>query len=99
MTKFGMVFLMLATLLASCSDSEKTKSEQSVTADSVKVDSEQSVTSDSAKVDSEQSVAPDSAKVDSDALAPVQIGGKWGYINKAGEIVIKPQFYSALDFS
>ena len=30
MTKFGMVFLMLATLLVSCSDSGKTGSEQSV---------------------------------------------------------------------
>ena len=40
MTKLGMVFLMLATLLVSCSDYEKTGSEQSVASDSAKVDSD-----------------------------------------------------------
>ena len=73
MTKFGMVFLMLATLLVSCSDSGKTGSEQSV--------------------------ASDSAKADSAALAYVKIGGKSGFINKAGEIIINPQFDEAKDFS
>ncbi len=27
-----------------------------------------------------------------------KIGGKWGYINKVGEIVINPKFESALNF-
>ena len=72
MIKFGMVFLMLATLLVSCSDSEKTGSEQSV--------------------------ASDSAKVDSDALACVNKGDKYGFINQAGEFVINPQFDSAGSF-
>jgi len=29
----------------------------------------------------------------------VYIGDKWGFINKAGEIVINPQFDGAGDFS
>jgi hypothetical protein len=29
----------------------------------------------------------------------VQIGGKWGYIDKQGKIIIKPQFESAKEFS
>ena len=29
----------------------------------------------------------------------VKIGDKWGFINKAGEFVINPQFYDAWDFS
>jgi hypothetical protein len=31
-------------------------------------------------------------------LAPVKIGGKWGFINKKGKIVINPQFDFALPF-
>ena len=32
-------------------------------------------------------------------LLPVQQGGKWGYINRSGEVVIKPQFDSAEAFA
>ncbi len=32
-------------------------------------------------------------------LFPVEIGGEWGYIDKAGKVVIAPQFDDALDFS
>ena len=35
----------------------------------------------------------------SEGLARVRIGNKWGYINRAGEVVIEPQFYRASDFS
>ncbi|PGH40624.1 MAG: hypothetical protein CRN43_01930, partial [Candidatus Nephrothrix sp. EaCA] len=31
-------------------------------------------------------------------LAPVQIGNKWGYIDKNGKRVIKPQFEDAWEF-
>ena len=34
-----------------------------------------------------------------EALAPVKIGGKVGYINPKGEIVINPQFDEAKNFS
>ena len=40
-----------------------------------------------------------SEKQDPIRLALVQIGGKWGYINREGEIVIEPQFDDAGDFS
>jgi hypothetical protein len=33
-----------------------------------------------------------------ETLAAVKIGGKWGYIDKTGKIVIKPQFDEAGDF-
>ncbi len=33
------------------------------------------------------------------ALPRVKIGGKYGFINKVGEIVIKPQFDDAGSFS
>ena len=32
-------------------------------------------------------------------LLPIQQGGKWGYINRSGEVIIKPQFDSAELFS
>lgn len=34
-----------------------------------------------------------------EGLAAVKIGGKWGYVNEKGEIVIAPQFVSAFPFS
>ena len=35
----------------------------------------------------------------SDGLLPIQQGGKWGYINRSGEVVIKPQFEAAALFA
>lgn len=32
-------------------------------------------------------------------LLPIQQGGKWGYINRSGEVVIKPQYDSANPFA
>lgn len=34
-----------------------------------------------------------------EGLLPIQQGGKWGYINRSGEVVIKPQFDSAEPFA
>jgi hypothetical protein len=34
----------------------------------------------------------DDAKNFSEGLAAVQVGGKWGFINKSGQMVISPQF-------
>lgn len=34
-----------------------------------------------------------------EALLPIQQDGKWGYINRSGEVVIKPQFQSAQPFA
>jgi len=34
----------------------------------------------------------------SEGLAPIDVGGKFGYINKTGKFVIKPQFANADDF-
>jgi len=31
-------------------------------------------------------------------LYPVKVNGKWGYINRAGKVVVEPQFDAALDF-
>lgn len=35
----------------------------------------------------------------SDGLAPVSLGGKWGYIDEQGKLVIKCQFNWAFPFS
>lgn len=35
----------------------------------------------------------------SEGLLPIQQGGKWGYINRSGEVVIKPQFEAAQPFA
>src|ERR1051325_5406750 len=34
-----------------------------------------------------------------EGLLPIQQGGKWGYINRSGEVVIKPQFEAAEPFA
>src|ERR1044071_581992 len=34
-----------------------------------------------------------------ESLLPIQQGGKWGYINRSGEVVIKPKFDSAQPFA
>ena len=41
----------------------------------------------------------DSVDSFSQGLARVMVGDKLGYINKAGNLVIKPQFLKARDFS
>ncbi len=35
----------------------------------------------------------------SDDLTPIQVNGKWGYVDNSGKIVIKPQFSRASEFS
>ena len=39
------------------------------------------------------------AQNNSENLLPIQQGGKWGYINRSGEVVIKAQFDSAEPFA
>jgi sensor histidine kinase regulating citrate/malate metabolism len=34
-----------------------------------------------------------------EGLAAVNSAGEWGYIDKAGQLVIKPEFNSAYEFS
>jgi WG containing repeat len=41
----------------------------------------------------------ESAKQFSEGLAPVQVGGLWGYIDTSGKMVIPPRFESAAPFS
>src|SRR5215210_5075611 len=43
--------------------------------------------------------ASQAQKKETSGLFPVRQDGKWGYINKAGEVVIKLQFDDAWDFS
>jgi hypothetical protein len=38
------------------------------------------------------------SKDSSPLLLPVKVGGKWGYVNTSGQLVINPQFDNALDF-
>lgn len=46
-------------------------------------------------------IAPqfDSAWSFSEGLAPVEVGGKWGYVDKTGKYAISPQFDRAFPFS
>jgi hypothetical protein len=44
-------------------------------------------------------IASYAQKKDAAGLFPVLKDGKWGYVNKMGEIVIQPQFDDAWDFS
>lgn len=46
-----------------------------------------------------QNVRPLVRKASSDDLAPIQQDGKWGYADKNGKVVIKPQFSLASKFS
>jgi hypothetical protein len=39
------------------------------------------------------------AQAGDEVLLPIHQGGKWGYINRSGEVVIKPQFDSAEAFA
>lgn len=41
----------------------------------------------------------DDAEPFSEGLAPVKIGNKWGYVNEKDQIIIKPQFKTAKQFS
>jgi hypothetical protein len=43
--------------------------------------------------------APARAQNAPEDLLPIQQGGKWGYINRSGEVVIKPQFEAAASFA
>lgn len=36
---------------------------------------------------------------ESDALYPIERNGKWGYINRRGQVVVEPQFDYAWEFS
>ncbi len=48
---------------------------------------------------SHSSITSQSQVNESRRLLPIQQDGKWGYINRAGEVVIKPRFDSAEEFS
>jgi serine/threonine-protein kinase len=39
------------------------------------------------------------AQGEKNSLLPVRLGGKWGYINKSGTVVVAPQFDYAMPFS
>ena len=78
--------LIFSTLLFSCSDLEN-------------LDSTNSEKQDPKAKESENLDSTNSRKQDPIRLALVQIGGKRGYINQGGEIVIKPQFDNAGNFS
>ena len=45
-----------------------------------------------------QAAGPQSPIKDTDSLFPIVEHGKWGYMDKAGKIVISPQYYDAYPF-
>ena len=90
MTKFGMVFLLLAVLLAPrpCFGEEALAM--------VKIGGKYGFINTAG----EFVINPqfDGARDFSEGLARVNIGGKYGFINTSGEIVINPQFDDAFSF-
>ncbi len=46
-----------------------------------------------------QNAQPNENRESSDELTPIQQNGKWGYVDRAGTVVIKPQFSHAGRFS
>ena len=47
---------------------------------------------------STDAVKPATSKDSTPLLLPVMVGGKWGYINTSGQLVINPQFDNAWEF-
>lgn len=56
-------------------------------------------TIDTPAIETENISAPSDDKANEEILFPVRKDGQWGYINKNGELVVKPQFNRAFTFS